>query len=524
MTSTVWSVFAILVLVIVAGGCRSEPGPFDQGTNFLLGDGFGAWNAPEQCVRVDGSYTVDDENGCDEWEGVTPLLGTYARFYLRVTPSWTGPVGSLRLHLLNDWHLREDVDICGGMYNLFQFRTGSGLQHWEVKVFGDGTATVMLNGAPLASNLVESGYSFGPSPTNPRNHTQFEFAIEGVATGEVVMTGHDPAMATLVGGVGPASVQTVQAEECADPEAANVAEPRVFVGSLSSSGVAMTASEGTFGVALYPAKLTKATNNEVRLVGRQLEKVEGVHLKVGTTKEPTKFEILDSENLSFAVEVTNPIGVGEVSILVDGAEQEVGTVTWVVQSPPPGTPCDDGKSCTSGDAWTKSGSCEGTLDCPSHGPCQPALCGTDGGCDYGIVPPAQQKSCDDGNACTEEDVCGAGGVCGGVPINATTSCDDGNVCTEDGCAAASGCIHTPVEAKKPCTDGNACTINTVCSGTGLCGGGSSVKCIPSGPNASCLVGSCDPVAGSSYSSQQDGAACVHTGGDVGTCLGGVCLD
>jgi len=39
-------------------------------------------------------------------------------------------------------------------------------------------------------------------------------------------------------------------------------------------------------------------------------------------------------------------------------------------------------------------------------------------------------------------------------------CNDGNACTDDGCDAATGCVHANNAA--PCDDGNACTTGDVC--------------------------------------------------------------
>jgi hypothetical protein len=46
-------------------------------------------------------------------------------------------------------------------------------------------------------------------------------------------------------------------------------------------------------------------------------------------------------------------------------------------------------------------------------------------------------SCDDGNACSGDDRCFAGGCLGGPAV----SCDDRDPCTLDGCSAAAGCLH-----------------------------------------------------------------------------------
>ena len=71
------------------------------------------------------------------------------------------------------------------------------------------------------------------------------------------------------------------------------------------------------------------------------------------------------------------------------------------------------------------------LDCPQTSPdCQ------NSGCVPGSV-------CDDGDPCTENDIC-IGGVCQGVPID----CSDGNPCTEDVCNAGV-CENNPIPGCDP---------------------------------------------------------------------------
>jgi len=73
-------------------------------------------------------------------------------------------------------------------------------------------------------------------------------------------------------------------------------------------------------------------------------------------------------------------------------------------------------------------------------------------------------ACNDGNACTTNDMC-VGGVCtGGAPPN----CDDTNVCTSDSCDTVMGCVHTNLTGNA-CDDGDDCTVSDMCS-AGMCDG------------------------------------------------------
>jgi hypothetical protein len=65
--------------------------------------------------------------------------------------------------------------------------------------------------------------------------------------------------------------------------------------------------------------------------------------------------------------------------------------------------------------------------------------------------------CDDGDLCTDNDLCSAG-VCAGGSI----SCDDEEPCTTDGCEPASGCTHDPVADETPCGDGGTWCEAGVC--------------------------------------------------------------
>ena len=153
-----------------------------------------------------------------------------------------------------------------------------------------------------------------------------------------------------------------------------------------------------------------------------------------------------------------------------------------------------------------------------------------------------ETPCNDGDLCTENDVCSAG-VCSGVPMD----CDDGIECTVDKCVggicqhdtSACACIEdADCDDSNPCTDNtcnletyscefvyntnqcddnNLCTENDVCL-EGLCYG-MPVDCCD---NNVCTDDSCNPEIGCVYASNtascDDGDAC--TTDDV--CSDGVC--
>ena len=136
----------------------------------------------------------------------------------------------------------------------------------------------------------------------------------------------------------------------------------------------------------------------------------------------------------------------------------VATIGCTIQPKPDGTGCEDGNACTIDDVCS-SGTCVGTsLSCDDRNVCTDDTCDPVAGCVYSD----NAAPCDDANACTIDDAC-SGGACGGVAL----SCNDGNGCTDDSCDPASGCVHT--SNTLPCDDGNACTTPDMCAG-GVCSG------------------------------------------------------
>jgi hypothetical protein len=113
-----------------------------------------------------------------------------------------------------------------------------------------------------------------------------------------------------------------------------------------------------------------------------------------------------------------------------------------------------------------------------------------------------------------------------APADAATcpaSCDDGQPCTQDSCDPAThACVHVPLADGTRCEDGNACTINDVCQG-GLCFSGPFKTC--SALDQCHVAGVCAPRTGECTNPNannnircDDGLKC--TSGDQ--CIDGVC--
>lgn len=182
-----------------------------------------------------------------------------------------------------------------------------------------------------------------------------------------------------------------------------------------------------------------------------------------------------------------------------------------------GTTCDDGDACTADDVCN-AGVCGGAaLDCSDlDDGCNVGVCDAEtGACT--VQTADDGTTCDDGDACTSDDVCTAG-VCGGAAPDCS-ALDDG--CNVGVCDAESGaCVAQPVTDGTTCDDGMNCTANDVCN-AGVCGG-EAVECTASNQ---CATASCDEATGSCVETTvADGTSCddgqLCTRNDV--CTAGTC--
>ncbi len=176
---------------------------------------------------------------------------------------------------------------------------------------------------------------------------------------------------------------------------------------------------------------------------------------------------------------------------------------------PAGTGCDDGNACTQTDVCDGQGACVGldpvvctVIDqCHLAGICDPGT----GACSNPNAPDG--TSCNDDNACTVGDVCVGGTCVEGTPVDCSTD----NPCLIGGCNPTSGCYTEAKAAGAACdADDNACTVGDACDGDGVCVPGQVRTC---GPCLRCnsADGTCEP------NPDQDGADCL---GDGNRCFGG----
>lgn len=148
--------------------------------------------------------------------------------------------------------------------------------------------------------------------------------------------------------------------------------------------------------------------------------------------------------------------------------------------------------------------CQGNGCLPLNAPCDP------------LVPCCGNGVCTNG-VCTD--------LCAGVTCTASDSCHDAGTCNPQ-----TGICSNPVKADgATCDDGNSCTQVDVCTG-GVCGG-TPFSCPSPGAPDDCHVGACNGDGTCSLANAPDGQSCCGilptdrcTGPFHGTCSAGACTN
>jgi hypothetical protein len=165
----------------------------------------------------------------------------------------------------------------------------------------------------------------------------------------------------------------------------------------------------------------------------------------------------------------------------------------------PGTPCNDNNACTINDVYTGNPptcGCAGTPDNTD----------TDGdgvpNCSDNCpnVTGQQGSACNDGNACTINDVLNASCVCTGTTDNTDTDGDGVPNCS-DNCPTVAG------QQGSTCNDNNACTINDVLNASCVCAG-TPDNTDTDGDGVPNCSDNCPTVAGQQGSTCNDNNACT----------------
>ncbi|MBI5535277.1 MAG: hypothetical protein HY898_21295 [Deltaproteobacteria bacterium] len=182
------------------------------------------------------------------------------------------------------------------------------------------------------------------------------------------------------------------------------------------------------------------------------------------------------------------------------------TGTGVCSNPPKtnGTTCNDANLCTQTDTC-QSGVCTGSnpVVCTASDQCHDVgTCNTSTGV-CSNPPKADYTSCNDGNACTQRDMCMSGSCQGSDPVicYARDDCHNAGVCN-----TSTGICTDP---EKPngttCNDGSACTQTDTCQ-AGNCTGSNPIVC--TALDECHDVGTCNPANGTcSNPNKANGAAC-----------------
>ncbi len=164
-------------------------------------------------------------------------------------------------------------------------------------------------------------------------------------------------------------------------------------------------------------------------------------------------------------------------------------------------PCDDGLACTLNDLCD-SGSCQGdSRDCSAYGSdCMAGVCEEpDGACRS--KPANHNKACDDGAACTQDDRCSLAGECEGQKRDCTKF---DAACKAGACDEKLGtCQQIGSNDGGSCDDGDPCTDHDACS-NGSCEGKPRCDAL----NEPCKAGRCDHATGGcSLVPFKDGTIC-----------------
>jgi hypothetical protein len=193
-------------------------------------------------------------------------------------------------------------------------------------------------------------------------------------------------------------------------------------------------------------------------------------------------------------------------------------------APMRGTSCNDGNASTFNDVCGASGMCAGTqgqcnvdADCSaSSNPCAgPRVC-SNHMCVDG-APRADGSTCNDGSASTRYDICESG-TCRGYACGSDAQCGDGEACN-----GAERCLNRTCVAGTPmtCGDGNVCNGTERCANS-TCVAGTAMQCsLEGGP---CFDAFCDPALGCRVETHPDGTTCTTSASSLsGQCASGLCM-
>ncbi len=166
-----------------------------------------------------------------------------------------------------------------------------------------------------------------------------------------------------------------------------------------------------------------------------------------------------------------------------------------------GWPCEDGDACTTNDSCGADGCVGQAMYCDDDDPCTEDKCDA-GQCVATAIVCGADEVCVDGQCltsqpcaadsdCTANDAC-VGAACKAGQCVTFDACDDQNPCTIDGCNPL-GCVYEFAAAGEPC-GGDACNPS-ICSADGVCAAQPAPNC---DDGSACTTEWCDADAGCQY--------------------------
>jgi hypothetical protein len=208
---------------------------------------------------IDGTFsTLSDDSR--EWSGIPPMIGRFSHMYLDYCSSDSA------MYLVNDWLIGTGIyrDNC---YNLFDFTTGNGKEHWRIKVTHDTVRPmiVVLNGVDVTDDttLVLGGrFGIGASPSDTTPHTIYEFGVRVTAGLFMLPNGSDPVEYRPATGVG------LDCDQSIVEGYGNVQEPWIRSAVFDDDGVSVRQDEryipigGVVGLETEPRIATGETRGD----------------------------------------------------------------------------------------------------------------------------------------------------------------------------------------------------------------------------------------------------------------------
>jgi len=209
----------------LSGGSRR---PFDFPVTTYPNGGHGGSLSCAEKHRIDGRFTRLSD-GSREWEGIVPMIGRFSHLYLDYCSERKA------MYLMNDW-LIGSSEYNKSCYNLFDFTTGNGREHWRIKVTHDSTnpVIVVLNGVDVTKDtnlVIGGGFGFGPSPSDTTPHTIYEFSVVVTEGLFVIPTGSDPVQYV------PSTSTSLECDENGVEGYGLIREPNMRTATFGASGV-----------------------------------------------------------------------------------------------------------------------------------------------------------------------------------------------------------------------------------------------------------------------------------------------